>query len=375
MIILTEDEAKAIHAIERESFERYCQLILQEPSDYQNVLVQEIRQSITAHFDALPPGIPKPDEAWLRSNCPVLFIDDYWQAREYLTSGHRKLVVAAIIGARHSVIINEDYLRRVARERGFVCPELIDDGWLTRFLESCPTILLCEMDFNAFVSRRSEIRNVPSVTFSDLLHASLQNLIMSTLQVAVDFSPDGTADVRSVEEAGALARTPVFREALRASIQMLLCESARIDLPVSIRTFGGSRRSQLMPIMQAVAAAQNFVWFHEFGHILKGHLLGGPCPQYEYEADAFAVAVTTDPTAPRGMLTWSFLGVVLLLLALRILERRYGDSPSDTHPPVLDRLSQILGRIEQRNLTFSRIAASATAAFNAVLNDHWGFTI
>lgn len=161
--------------------------------------------------------------------------------------------------------------------------------------------------------------------------------------------------------------------ALTACFQFLLGEAAEIELPTDLRTFEGPRRDMHSLIVRVMTGAQHFVWHHEFGHLLRGHLERRPSHQVEREADEFAAAVTLSKGVNQAF--WESVGVVFLFLSLRIVEQRNGTSANQTHPPIRERLMAFVGLSGPHQELLVRLTNSATAACNEVLEETWGFRI
>lgn len=231
------------------------------------------------------------------------------------------------------------------------------------------------MRFNASVAISAGHLSTPFVVFYDLLNAALNNLILVLLQIVGDWRADNTFDVVGPDEAQLRSRESPFNEGLILSLQFLFCDSAVINLPEPALSFVGERRKILPMLLAAVDGAQSFVWFHEYGHLLKGHLRRRPSPTIEFEADDFAIVVTGNPTQKKGLSSWAFLGVVFLFLALIAIEERNGGGAHESHPPARERLQRLLQRIERSNRVFTRTAMSAAAALNTVLEAKWDFRV
>lgn len=151
MIELSDEQTAAIAAMEESSFRRYCALLGCDPDHRQAELISRIRQTFQASFAMAPPEAPRPSEAWLRENCPFLFVDDYWAVIRHLNDENKKLIAHDIAGAIDAAPIDAEYLRRLADGLAIPCPSAISADWLRRLLEAVPTVTSFDLQFNAYV--------------------------------------------------------------------------------------------------------------------------------------------------------------------------------------------------------------------------------
>ena len=95
-------------------------------------------------------------------------------------------------------------------------------------------------------------------------------------------------------------------------------------------------------------SSQIFVRFHEYGHLVQGHLPIGPCHQVEFDADFYAtlhllsMGIGSTGVANPGYQSTFALGGVFILFALCLIEVYTDYEQPSTHPPGEQRLGQFL---------------------------------
>ena len=109
----------------------------------------------------------------------------------------------------------------------------------------------------------------------------------------------------------------------------------------------------------------DFVWLHEYGHLLLGHLDRPTGQNVEYEADSFAIrALALNPLCQQRPEVFPLIcmGVITLLLVIHILQVSQDHAESETHPSTMSRLYRYLGDQELKWMMARRIVAALRPA-------------
>ncbi len=114
-----------------------------------------------------------------------------------------------------------------------------------------------------------------------------------------------------------------------------------------------------------VAGAQDFVWFHEYAHLLLGHLVVGSCPEVENEADLFASTIIAELSRWNGFFS---VGMVVMLMILVLMETQKGTPVTRTHPIAGIRLLTALSPFEEsERLVLRELVDAVQSALGPVL--------
>jgi hypothetical protein len=153
-------------------------------------------------------------------------------------------------------------------------------------------------------------------------------------------SPDsGDMKMASKEYVIAFASKPEFVASCNSGIQALLGKVA------DVKYFPETYFSHSHPLKTEVFAdvligASHFVGFHEFGHLLLGHLDSDYTSQQEFDADNFAARVVLSECSDRKQLNSRIFGIMIVFNIIAILETITAINDG-IHPPVLNRVQAL----------------------------------
>ena len=108
-----------------------------------------------------------------------------------------------------------------------------------------------------------------------------------------------------------------------------------------------------------------------------GHLTIGSCHEVEFAADRFAWFLMnhhfdkTNPAAP-----WNFLGALVVMLLIALLESISYVSESKTHPPASSRMRLLLATLyEQDRSMMQEFLDAIVAICNPTLARYWNVSL
>jgi hypothetical protein len=119
--------------------------------------------------------------------------------------------------------------------------------------------------------------------------------------------------------------------------------------------------------------------FHEFGHLLLGHLDIGSGHFVEFQADLFAAIALGALVQKQGnsfSLSMMVAGISLVFTLLKILEKYYAID-SDTHPSATDRINELIDSYNNSDMqgVYRDYLRDFAVAFNPTLKRWWQFEI
>ncbi len=126
--------------------------------------------------------------------------------------------------------------------------------------------------------------------------------------------------------------------------------------------------------LATVSGAQDFVYYHELGHLLMGHLAIGQSQRVEFEADQFArLVVGNTHTDNEGAYGWRVVGAAIPLVLLAVLAAKAGNSSgSPTHPASRERVLAFARSFKEPNASLIlAYARGIAAACNPALERWW----
>jgi hypothetical protein len=327
-----------IDELERLSFERYCRKVGRPAADVEAELMPQVQIVFEQRF-AVAEGFGPQHARALREHYSPALARGYLAANRAVIETEREGYVQELVEAAPSLPIAYEHLSAFARLLHCEPPSPDNPASLQTFLERVPTINLYDQMFNAFVSGKTVAGGVPAVCVFPHLHGSLSILIDCVLPVVVEKS----ADFRPLDETLALARQPAFRAACVESLEIVCSERFELsddvwDIERLTQWPGG-----VMSLDVTTLGGWSFVWFHEYAHLLLGHLYRQRGPELEHEADQFATTMLLQYGRKLGVeaTTWMWTGATFVIIAMMVIERLRGGGAS--HPPTRERLDRFIG--------------------------------
>jgi hypothetical protein len=240
-----------------------------------------------------------------------------------------------------------------------------------------------ENNFNAFVTHETLLDDIPCVCVFHTITSGLKALAQLVATAAVEIGNPLPIIIRCSD----IRNSVDFKTDCRKVLRTIFGEG---DLLIPLhKQHAYSYRDgvHLSVYTSLVAGAFDFVWLHEYGHLLMGHLLTGPSHKVEFEADEFAVstmfgAVEKFPKYEEFRVaqpelfvalveferTLYFFGAALSLSVLCLFDLfRKGDSP--THPPGEARVNNLAKRFP--TIDIRSFVRNVHHALNPTLRDFW----
>lgn len=357
-------EAQAMSA---RSFARYCAEIGVAPEDAARQRMEQIRQSADESLAAL---------AAKGAAIPQTVLDfqetvkkgDFFRALRQLTIQEKLYFAMEMTKITHLLPINFAYLQTLAQRCGL--PSLSRDSpfEFAQFILSTPHVDLFDMEFNAFVSKHTVFNGRPYVCVYEQLFAAATALCSVVLPCLFWTNQRGEVTVASEHELQRRSVEQDFMDACKMALQVVFSErdSAQVSYPRFDPTATDWFYRNLM-----LSGATDFVWYHEYGHLLMGHLEREPALDLEFEADNFAARalLATFHEKPEAA-HWRVTGAIGMLMVLLILEGR--QPTHGTHPSAPARLQRVQDHYEG---LFIPVANGIATLCNPSLHDSWKFEI
>jgi hypothetical protein len=363
---LTQEQREAIRAVEVASFEEHCKQHGHNIETYAAMCLEDIKQHSQSIIDNNRDVLVEEG-----AHDVILFYErlasatDFWNATELLATSQRHRIIDEIVDNATHLPINQSYLTQLALDLRLIPPARERPETLRDFLLAIPVIEMWGYEFGAYLEGRSTIYGLPCICVFHHL-GSVSNLFFNVV-MPVLFQVEGeTIYLRAIPEISTLAAEPGFTKALKGVLDMLYGVSYRVEID-GIHHFQCLYPHLDDQFFMLSAGAQDFVWFHEYGHLLLGHLTVGACQQLEYEADRLASSICAEISKRNGLYG---IGMIIIVMMLMIMETQEGTEGTPSHPMAAMRLLNVLGTFEasERSALFAVVNAVQTA-LNPALRD------
>lgn len=376
---LTAKQRKRIADLERESFTRECQRMGIEPSQFEDFLLTISKKSIRQTIAQVSKANPHVDCAELFADDPMLNAPDWWSFKAVQLNLDAQRVFEQIMSCAHRLPIDHAYVQRTALALGIIQKGQANSPMLLAFLQAIPRVCLYGLEFNAFVDPTLD-GTLPYVGVYEHLISSCEGFIELVLKYVLwhDSARD-RAELVDRDECRRRGADRIFIDALSACLNYAAerQDAAIWDKRLSIST--GEPQLQL-PLRMAVGGSVEFAWFHEYGHLLRGHIERPHSHQLEFEADEFAFMVLSlDQDGGSDSETvswWKVMGGLSLLFLLAILEKILGQGPSLSHPPGVERMASLFLHMTQSAAEFFvKYIICANELCGATLKECWAIDV
>lgn len=299
---------------------------------------------------------------------------DFWEARRLLVESNRASMAADLVDVAPKLPINYTYLKPIAGALRVPAPSPHDPASLMRFLLAVPELGRFDMRFNAFLEGESLIDAIPAICIYEQLLAVLKGFIDLVVPAIMSRRTSSSVDPARELLAEARGNRWLFRRSCKGVLNSLFCESDHALTFAPWMLLSRQSHSRVLLHLATVSGAQDFVYYHELGHLLMGHLAKGPSQRVEFEADQFArLVVGNTHTANEGAYGWRVVGAVIPLVLLAVLDVKAGNfSGSSTHPPSRERVLAFARSFKEPNASLILAYARGIAAVcNPALERWW----
>ncbi len=378
---LTRQQEETLRDLEMVSFNEFCSRIKKDSTSYakqlSDVLIGELNRVIHLSGD----GIPQSGTDHLRNAIQQTDIFGQLKIVEDHANGTR---LTHIVGGAPRQMLNYRYLQSLAESMRLPVLSPGDDNALRALLDSVPLRLIWDNNFNAFVTGETLLDNIPCVCVYHTITSGLKSLAAVVATAIIELGDPFPIIIRCKE----IRHENSFKADCRKALQSILGEGDLL-VPLSEQhVFGSQDQMQMYIYTSIIAGAFDFVWLHEYGHLLLGHLLEEASHRVEFEADEFAAATmfsavekfpkfetlrATQPEVVEELVQLErkfYLWGAALSLSVMCLFDLFQESESPTHPPGKARVKNIAKRYPEIDiLNFVR---NVHHALNPTLQDYWG---
>jgi hypothetical protein len=348
---MTDSLAERIRALQRRTFVDYAARLSLSEGELLALMLMLIRQGLER-----PQVEPLPlQEAKRRKDLLALLASgDVFGLHQLQDQEIKEVVVGRIVTALLTgrlPLSNPENMVSLARAAGIAPfdPERLDN--VVSLVQAIPLIGLYGTNFNAFVSGTPIIPDLPAVGYYRHLGTCIDYwnrlLVPAAIRAFDEIIGGKKYDFKAVDAAAQTAGgDDDFVDACGAVLSLAFEETAIVSIPAS---FAGEPRVEASI---ASFSAEHFVFFHEYGHLLLGHLQLGPGVQREHEADIWAswvaeLSASKQRTYVQSL--WQAFGIVSVLFLLMLIEGRKGNFASDTHPLSLRRFLRLAATLDEES--------------------------
>lgn len=325
---------------ERESFNRHCKKFNWNPKEKEHEFYEDFIKRDRELFEGLSQRVDGDNyKKLVRAFDPLFSSENYWEYMHLQKAIVQEAITDSILQAAPSLPINYVHSSKIARIMGLADISGENTSSLNNFLLNVPLMNLFDLEFNAFLTGDSLIEDIPSVCIYSIvpeLAEFFTNLFLSCLVVN---DREHRVAFPSLVDLSNYANKPGFNKSCLSGFKGILGEIFEVFI-VPKHYFSKLHPRLTVEFLSALHGLSSFVKFHEYGHLLMGHLEREPSPSLELEADAFAARVLVKTAKNNWELQWIALGIAILFNILEIIEVL---NPTDamTHPKAVDRLSII----------------------------------
>jgi|GEM_PF-5174788 len=343
MFTLTANQKEKIRALHDDSFSEYCDTCGYEPKEHAELLLRMARTKMEHILEGVDLNSLPQNEFGSRLRSAVHRMraaKDFFEFRNVEHEERRHDTCAAILRLASELPIEYEYVEGLSRDLGLASAPESDS--VARLIEAVPIVSSWDFEFNAFVEGASLVDAVPCICVYETLLSTCDSVLHRVVPLALDF--DGgvkPAEINICKERG---ENPEFVEELRGCISMAMGEANFVKCG-AVET----DKMTYATVHVMVAASVQFVWYHEFGHLLQGHLMQPESHQLEFDADAFAFQIMACEPRDQSVDIWSALGSLTPLLIIDILETISQSPESQSHPKAKCRINRALKTLSTRN--------------------------
>lgn len=370
---LNDRQLKELSRLERDSFTRLCFRLRRNPDEYQQLSLtmaqRNLREFINGH------EYPEIASLHFSETQELLNAPDFWTYKRLQKDRETRSIVRHICNNEHALPINYEYLSGLCNHLNISTIWSDDSGILCSFLDSIPVVILFDLSFNAFVEQRTLVDGaIPCVCMFDQLFVTSEVFIDFVLAAAIS-TTSGMAVPTNHSRCFEIGTQPAFQEELKQCIELVLGMSDRVDLIYDALL--RSRPNMMLPFMIMTHGAQRFVWYHEYGHLLMGHLPVGPCHKVEFAADLFGWFLLNHHFDPADIAAfWNFLGALVVMLLIALLEAILHVSESKTHPSARVRIRELLATLTEHDRnTMLKFLDAVVSICNPTLARYWNVSL
>lgn len=265
---------------------------------------------------------------------------DFWGERRKNEYVFRELAVEQFLSVGLSPHFSLEMVNHYLAELG-EAPLLDKNQAVKKLLLKAPSPILFDLEFDGFVGKHKEL----GVSLSIYPHLFQVVNYACDILIRIAFQKTNRMLVfRTESELMEIVEADFVVEALLSLANWAsgMAFSARFSNDALSSASYGTH----FDVLTAANAGKNFVRFHEFSHLLFGHLGKAPSQLLETEADLYAAAVTFLASGRHdGAQVMASIGVAAVFGVFQILED-LGVTDLESHPTSASRVKKIADKVK-----------------------------
>ncbi len=345
---LKDNQIRTIEEWEHNSFLEFCKGSGYNPKEYEKKVLDNSKRNLRIFADNINNEAIR--KTYFDGSEDLLTANDLWEYKKRQKDTEAKAIIDHIVNNYENIYIDEKYILGLCKELNISAPSTLDTGFLKRFLESIPVVILNTCQFNAFVQKKYVLdKKIPCVFIFDHLSVAVGLFIDFVFQkaITIDSKMALPTDLKICNQIG---EESSFQDAIKKIIDMVLGKTNQYW--TNYENMFSSNPKMSLQYMALICGATRFVWYHEYSHLLMGHL-SSPKEEWhldEYNADLNAMRLlyyhygTNDPFQ---LSFWESLGMLSTMYIIVLIEKILSMSESETHPPALKRLHVLIGQMPE----------------------------
>lgn len=363
MLTLSSRQRRKIEDYQQRSFEDYCARCGYEVDEHAALLLDLVRKKLDALFSEIaledhPDSLKQMREA-----------SSVWEVKRIGWEIRRTQHVSVIMENAVHLPIDYDYLIALSDRVGLPQPDPQRPESIRDIVDAVPVICSWDWEFNAFVTPGPLVGDGPCICIQEAL-LSVCEIFSAHIAPRVFEGGSKKGRLVSPKRVEELASQPALMLDIRDCLRLAMGKSnySKQRAPAVENTITGTASA----ITEGAIAA---VWYHEFGHLLRGHFGQHASHRVELEADecAFKLLAAQDP--PK-LAVWSCLGGLLVLLVIELIAKARNQPEGTSHPSGRRRIETALRILADER---HEIVAPVQAYLNAIANlcrptlrEYWG---
>jgi hypothetical protein len=377
---LTAGQRAMLQDLERASFDEYCRTARKDSAAYASFLSRVLTNEINTElplYEAAPPSLREHFTNIVNSN-------DLFEQMRLVENHANQTRLDHVIRGSPREMLNYDYLSSLANTLRLPIPHRGDDNSLRLLLDSVPLRLFWQNEFQAFVRHETLLDDIPCICAFQTISVSMKALAHLVATAVVRLGDPFPV----VIECAGLCNDDSFKADCRAVVSAILGKGD-LHIPLNRRHASENMRNPVRVAIYGslVAGACDFVWLHEYGHLVMGHLLTPQSHKIEFEADSFASvtmfrAVEKFPKYEglaeddrKFMIefdrTFYLLGAALSLTVLCMFDL-FDPRESLTHPAGMARVRNLAAQCPSIDIV--AFVSNAQQALNPTLKGNWNLS-
>ncbi len=331
---LSTDQKESINEFVRNSFISFCDRCGHDPHSYNEYHLKMLKYRNACILKELDP-----DTIQFRESYEKIFLsNDLLECRSIEHELRRSFLANDIISTCKFIKLPKDYFKKLHYRNINSDDFKLDDAFLEQVVTTVPIYSSFEPKFNAFVTSSSLLLgDVPAICVNEQLLAVCDVFVHYTFPKIFNFGERSKPIKQDL--AKELGNNPDNIMSLENIFRMLIGVSGTAPSPENEKNVALN-----MTLSLVVESSVQFVWYHEFGHFLLGHLESSHSHKNEFEADSFAyqtlLHVASDIYGVGKF--WVLFGGIVPLLLIDLLEKILRIESQSSHPSGIDRIDSWL---------------------------------